>query len=128
MKIASIIARLLFGALFLFAGSNHIFNFMPQQPSPPGPVGQMVGGMITTGFMVVVGICEALPAILLLINRFVPLALLVLAPIIFNIIVINAMMSLNSLLFGAALIVLWCLTAWRPRTVFFPLLSQKVAD
>ena len=128
MKITSIVARLLLGALFLFAGSNHIFNFLPKQPSPPGAVGEMVSSMIATGFMVVVGICEALPAILLLVNRFVPLALLVLASLIFNIIVMNAMMSLTSLLFGAVLIALWCLTAWRVRSVFFPLLSQKVSE
>ena len=128
MKITSLIARLLLGALFLFAGVNHIHSFFPPQPLPPGPVGQLEGGMMATGFMLMVGICEVLPALLLLANRFVPLALLVLAPIIFNIIVINFMMSPMSIFFGILLIALWCLTAWRVRSVFFPLVRPKVAE
>ena len=58
MKIASLIARLLLGALMVFAGSNHIFNFLPKAPLPPGVAGQFLGAMIATGYLSIVGACE----------------------------------------------------------------------
>jgi putative oxidoreductase len=89
MKIASLIARLLLGALMVFAGANHIFNFLPQGPMPSGVAGQLLQGMMGTGYMAFVGVCEVIAGLLLLINRFAPFALTVLAAIIVNIIVVD---------------------------------------
>ncbi len=128
MKIASTIARILLGALFLFAGSNHIHPFLPMGKIPPGPAGDYMNGMLATGYFVFVGFCEALPALLLLINRYVPLALTVLAAVITNILVVDVLMAHQALPVGIVLVILWLLTAWRVRSVLLPLLRPRAAD
>ena len=50
MKIVALIARLLLGALFVFSGANHLFNFM-KGPLPPGVVGQYMGIMMVSGYL-----------------------------------------------------------------------------
>jgi len=128
MKITSAIARYLLGALFLFAGSNHVHPFLPMGKLPTGPAGDYLNGMLATGYFVVVGFFEALPAILLLINRYVPFALTVLAAVITNILVVDVLMFHQALPVGALLVILWLLTAWRVRAVFFSLLEQRAHD
>jgi putative oxidoreductase len=128
VKIASVIARILLGALFVFAGSNHLFNFMPQQPLPPGPAGQFIGAMIATGYINFIGVCEVIGGLLLLIGRFLPLGFVILGPIVINIFVINALVAPKALPVAVVMILLWLLGAWRFRAVFLPLLKPRVAD
>jgi len=128
MKIASLIARLLLGALMVFAGANHIFNFLPQGPMPSGVAGQLLQGMMGTGYMAFVGVCEVIAGLLLLINRFAPFALTVLAAIIVNIIVVDVVVMPKALAVGAFVTVLWVLAAWPARSVFLPLLRQRAAE
>jgi len=128
MKIVSLIARLLLGALMVFAGANHLFNFLPKSPMPPGLAGQFLGAMIATGYMYAVGVFEVLPGLLLLINRFVPLALAVLGPVIVNIFIVNLLMAPKALPISAVIIILWILAAYRARSAFLPLLQQRVAE
>ncbi|MGO9795839.1 MAG: DoxX family membrane protein [Terracidiphilus sp.] len=128
MKIASLIARLLLGALMVFAGSNHIFNFLPKAPLPPGVAGQFLGAMIATGYLSIVGACEVAAGLLLLVNRFVPLALAVLGAVIVNIFIVNLLMAPKALPIAIVVIILWILVAYRVRTAFLPLLQQRVAD
>jgi putative oxidoreductase len=127
MKIASLIARILLGALFVFAGSNHLFNFLPKQPMPPGPAGELLSGMVDTGYMNFIGISEVLAGLLLIVNQFVPLSLTILGPIIVNIFVLNALIMPKALPVAIILIVLWIVGAWPLRPIFFPLLQRKVS-
>ncbi len=109
MKIASLIARLLLGALMVFVGANHLFNFLPKAPLPPGLSGQFLGAMIATGYMYIVGVCEVVPGLLLLVNRFVPLALAVLGAVIVNIFIVNLLMAPKALPIAIVVIILWIL-------------------
>ena len=59
MKIASLIARILLGAIFVFGGSNHLFNFVPAQPLPPARPGQFLAGMIGTGYLDFIGVMRS---------------------------------------------------------------------
>ena len=127
MKIASLIARILLGAIFIFAGSNHLFNFLPRQPTPPGPVGQFLTAMVETGYMNFIGVCEVIAGLLVLVNRFAPLGLTILGPLIVNIFVINLLMAPKALPVAIVIIILWFIGAWHFRSVFLPLLQWKVA-
>jgi putative oxidoreductase len=127
MKIASLICRILLGALFVFAGSNHLFNFF-KAPLPPGPAGQFLAAIIDTGYLNFIAICEVLGGLLLLINQFVPLGLTILGPLVVNIFVINALMTPKAVPVAAVMVILWLLGAWRFRSVFFPILRRTVAD
>src|ERR1700691_1012176 len=128
MKIASTVARLLLGALMVFAGANHVFKFLPQGPMPSGVAGQLLQGMVGTGYMAFVGVCEVIAGLLLLVNRFAPIALTVLAAIIVNIIVVDAVVVPKALPVAAVVTILWILAAFPVRSAFLPLLEQRVAE
>lgn len=128
MRITSLIARYLMALIFVVVGANHLFNFLPQPPPPPGIAGQYFHILMSTGYIYAVGICEVVPGILLLINRFVPLALLILGPVIVNIFLTGVLISKMALPAGIVLAILWVLTAWRVRSVLVPMLRPRVAD
>src|SRR5205807_2783009 len=85
MKIATIIARILLGLIFIFFGSNAFLHFIPMPPPPQNLAGDYVKVFLASGYVYVIGGMQLLSGLLLLIGRFVPLALTILAAIIFNI-------------------------------------------
>jgi putative oxidoreductase len=127
MKVASLIGRILLAVLFVFAGSNHLFNFLPKQPLPPGAAGQFIVGMVDTGYMSFIGACEVIGGLLLLINQFVPFGLVILGPIVINIFVVNALIMPKALPVAILAIAFWLLGAWPFRAIFFPLLRRKAS-
>lgn len=127
MKTASLIARCLLALIFLVFGLNHYFNFIHMGPIPGGIAGQFFSALMVSHYMYVVAFFEVAPAILLLINRYVPLALVVLGPVIVNILLTGLLISAMALPMAVALIALWLLTAWPVRSNFFPLFQRRVA-
>ena len=128
MKIVSTIARYLLGLIFLVFGLNLFFHFLPMGPMPTGPAGQFFGALMVSHYIQIVAVFQVVPGILLLINRYVPLGLALLAPVIVNIDLTHILMAPSGLPLAALVTILWFLAAWRVRSVFFPLLQQKVAD
>ena len=128
MKIVSLIARILLGALFVFGGANHLFNFVPAQPLPPGAAGQFLAGMIGTGYLTFIGVMEVLGGLLIIIQQFVPFGLTILGPIVVNIFVIEALIMPKAIPVALVMVVLWVLGAWPFRTLFFPILQRKSAN
>lgn len=126
MKIVALIARLLLGALFVFAGSNHLFNFL-KGPLPPGQVGVYMGVMMASGYMYVIGVLQVFSGLMLLANRYVPLSLIVLAAMIFNIDVVNVMIMGGGPALGISSFVtlLWVLVFWHERASFKVLLTPR---
>lgn len=83
-KLATI-ARLLVGLIFVVFGLNGFLNFIPVPPPPPEG-GAFLGALAATGyFFPFLKITEIIFGALLLANKFVPLSLTVLAPIVINI-------------------------------------------
>jgi len=126
VKIVALIARLLLGALFVFSGSNHLFNFF-KGPLPPGPAGQYLSVMMSSGYLYVIGFLQVLPGLMLLANRYVPLSLTILAAMIFNIDAVNVLIAPSGPAFGtsAFITLLWALVYWHDRASFRPLLVSK---
>jgi uncharacterized membrane protein YphA (DoxX/SURF4 family) len=88
-----VIVRILMGALFVFSGANKVFPFMPMPPMP-APAGAFVGAMVATGYLLLLlGVTEVIAGALLIAGRFVPLALVVLAPIIVNIALFHLLLA-----------------------------------
>jgi putative oxidoreductase len=117
------IARYLMGAIFVFFGANHLFAFLPTPPPPHGVAGQYLSAMMSSGYFYVVGVCEVVPGLLLLVGRFVPLALMVLAAVIFNIEVTGVLLAHAALPVGTFLVLLWILAAYQVRPALLPLLK-----
>ncbi len=84
MRYAILICRLLLGAAFLFFGANILLHFLPQPPMA-GDAGTWSIIMEHSGYMKVIGLLQVIGGILLLVGRYVPLGLTILAPIVLNI-------------------------------------------
>lgn len=89
MKVAVLIARILLGLLFAFAGFVKVVPVMPMQV-PPGDAGAMMGLMMAHKWLVFYGCVELAGGLMLLAGRFVPLGLTLLAAMITNITLFNA--------------------------------------
>jgi putative oxidoreductase len=85
MKIATIIARILLGLIFVFFGSNFFLHFLGNPPPPPGLAGEYFHALSASGYLYVIGGFQFLGGLLLLIGRFVPLGLAILVAMIVNI-------------------------------------------
>src|SRR5262249_35467186 len=123
MKIASTIARYLLGLIFLTFGLNGFLHFIPMPP-PMGVAAQFLGALFVSRFYVVLFLLQIVPAVLLLVNRYVPLALTILAPVIFNILCIHIFMAPAGLPLAVVVTVLWFLTASRVWSAFAGILQR----
>src|SRR5246127_1257761 len=117
------IARYLLGLIFLTFGLNGFLHFIPLPPST-GIAGQFLGAIFVSRLYVVLFLLQIVPALLLLANRYVPLALTILAPIIFNILCIHIFMAPAGLPLAVVVTVLWFLTTWRVRSAFTGILQR----
>jgi putative oxidoreductase len=127
MKIVSTIARFLLGFTFVFFGLNGILQFIPMPP-PTGIAGQFAGALFLSHFLVVIMLIQVFGGILLIANRFVPLALTLLGPVIVNIFFYHAFMDPSGLPRAAVVIILWLLVAYSVRSAFAGVLQQRVDD
>lgn len=90
MKVATLIARILMGLVFVGAGVSFFFS---TPPPLEGAMGDFFRGMMATHyFFYLLKITEIVCGIFLIAGRFVPLALVVLAPIVLNIFLVHAFM------------------------------------
>lgn len=94
MRVASTIARLLLGLIFVVFGLNFWFHFIPLPPPREGsPAAAFMGAMINTGYFTVEKALEVLGGLLLLIGRFVNLGLAIIGPIVINIALFHIFMD-----------------------------------
>jgi putative oxidoreductase len=126
MKIITVIARFLLGLIFLVFGLNGFLHFIPTSSPPSGTAGQFVGALFVSNYLVVVFLLQIIPAILLLINRYVPLALTLLAPIIANILLFHILMAPSGLPLAIVVTALWIATFLSIRSAFGGLLQPRV--
>src|SRR5258705_11136138 len=106
MRTVSSIAQYLAGVIFLVFGLNGFLNFIPLPP-PGGIAGQFMGVLYASHYLWVIFAFQIFAGVLLLINRYVPLAVAVLAPLIVNILVFHALMAPSGLLLALFVAVLW---------------------
>jgi uncharacterized membrane protein YphA (DoxX/SURF4 family) len=122
-----VIARILLGFVF-FAGGLAYFQAPPPSDPMPEPAAAFAGAMVKTGYLMrLLKITETLAGAFLLLNRFVPLALAVLAPIIINILAFLAFLMPSGLGIGLVLVALEVYLAWAYRSAFRPMLTCRVS-
>ena len=118
MKIAATIARYLLGLIFLVFGSNIFIHFIPNPPMPPGTLANFTSALGESHYIYFVGLFQVVPAILLLVNRYVPLALALLAPVIVNIDLTHILMAPSGLPMAALVTIMWILVFFRVKAAF----------
>jgi|ERR1051326_1312852 uncharacterized membrane protein YphA (DoxX/SURF4 family) len=125
MKIIVLIARLLLGLVFLVFGLNGFLNFLNMGPMPTGLAGQFMGALFLSHYYWVVAGLQIAGAALLLVNRFVPLALVLLAPIIVNIICYHVFLNPSGAPLAAVVTVLWLIVFYCKRQYFSGIFVQR---
>src|SRR5438034_5966963 len=125
MKITDVIARFLPRLIFLSFPLHGFLHFLPAS-LPSGTAGQFVGALFVSHYLVLVFLLQLVAAVLLLINRYVPLALALLAPVIVNILLFHLLMALAGLPLALVVTVLWIVVFLSVRSAFAGLLQQRV--
>jgi putative oxidoreductase len=118
MKIATIIARVLLGLVFVVFGSNAFLQFLPMPPLPQGVAGEYLHAFFASGYVHVIGAFQVLGGLLLLIGRFVPLGLTILGAIIVNIWAFHLLMAPEGLPPAVVVTILELFLVWRYREAF----------
>jgi hypothetical protein len=123
-------ARVLLGLLFLIMGLNGFFNFLPAPTSIPPKAGAFFGAMMATGYLIpLVSATQAVAGVFLLSNRFVPLAVVILAPVVVNIAFYHVFLSPTmGVPLAAVALVLELYVAWAYREAFRPLLVSRTLN
>jgi uncharacterized membrane protein YphA (DoxX/SURF4 family) len=124
MKKAALIARLLLGLIFVVFGLNGFLHFIPMPP-PAGVAGQFFGAIFASHYWVVIFGLQVIGGLLLLINRFVALALVLLAPVIVNIFFFHALMASAGLPLAIVVVILWAIVALRNKQHLAGIFAQQ---
>ena len=125
MRTVSTIARYLAGVIFLVFGLNGFLNFIPMPP-PGGIAGQFMGALYASHYLVVIFAFQIVATVLLLVNRYVPLAVAVLAPVIVNILSFHALMAPSGLPLAIFVAVLWTMIFVNVRPAFAGLFQSRL--
>ncbi len=119
------IARVILGLAFFVFGLNGFLHFLPQPPMS-GPPANFAGALFATGYMFpLIKGTEVVASLLLLSNRYVPLALAVLAPVMVNIVAFHAFFAPAGLVLPLVLLGLHLYLARSFRDAFAPMLHAR---
>src|SRR5437764_4074593 len=125
MKILTRISRFLLGLIFLVFGLNGFLHFIPMPP-PSGVAGQFLGAMFVSRYLLVVSGLQVISGALLLINRYVPLALTILGPIIVNILLFHGLMNPAGIGVAVFVAILWGVVFVSGRAAFAGIFQGRV--
>ncbi len=125
MKILTLIARLLLGLIFVVFGLNGFLNFINMGPMPTGLAGQFVGALALSHYFWVVAALQVAGGALLLLNRFVPLALVLLGPVIVNIILYHVFLNPSGAVPAIVVVILWGIVFYSHRQYFSGIFVQR---
>ena len=116
-------ARIIFGLAFTVFGINGFLDFLPPpEPSPEG--GAFLGALMATGyFFPFLKIVEIICGVLILIGRYVPLALTVIASVVVNILLYHLFLDPAGLVLPIILTVLGVYLAWAYKDRFSSVLT-----
>ena len=127
MRIAALIARILLGLIFFVFGLNGFLHFIPMGPMPTGLSGQYITVMMQSHYLYFVAAFQVAGGALLLIGRYIPLALTLLGPVIVNILLYHLLMDLKGIPMAIVVTILWGIVFYRNRQYFSGLFTQKTA-
>ena len=125
MKIFLMIARLLLGLIFVVFGLNGFLNFLSMGPMPTGLAGQFIFALVLSHYFWVVAALQIVGGALLLANRFVPLALVLLGPVVVNIICYHVFLNPSGAVPSVVVTILWLIVFYGKRQYFSGVFVQR---
>lgn len=100
MKTLNLILRILFAIILLVFSMNKISHFLPMELEP-GPAADFWSALEASGYIIpIIIFVEVFTAIALLANRFVPLSMILFAPVSLNILLYGIFLNQESLPIG----------------------------
>jgi hypothetical protein len=120
--------RVLLGLPMVVFGLNGFFNFIPPPPAPLAPGAEAFSlALIATGYMMpLIGATQVISGVLLVMNRFVPLALVLLAPFFVNSVAFHVFLERSGLVPALVFSVLELALAWHYRRAYVPLFTARL--
>ena len=125
MRIVTLIARLLLGLIFVVFGLNGFLNFLSMGPMPSGLAGQFIGALALSHYFWVIAGLQIVGGVLLLVNRFVPLALVLLGPVIVNILLYHLLLNMSGVGLAIVVAILWFIVFYAHRQYFAGIFVQR---
>lgn len=117
------IVRLLLGILLVVFGSNKFLNFIPME-APTGGAADFMNSLNTTGYIFpVVGVLEVFIGLLLLIKKWVPFAVILLAPISINILLFHLFLDIPGVSVALLVTVLNAILIYKHWRLYRPLFT-----
>src|SRR5471032_1560977 len=123
MKIAALIARILLG--IIFGGLGLLPFFIHNPPPQPGLAGEFNSVFYQSHWVQFVAFAQVVAGLLLLANRYVPVALIILAGFLYNSYAFHITMFPIGLVAPIVATILWLLVALQYRDIFAPVFRAK---
>ena len=122
------VARVLLGFFLFASGMAGLFHLTPPQPpNMPHAAAAFDAGLMQAGYMMpLIFGTQTVVGALLLMNRFVPLALTLLAPFLVNALAFHLFLMPPGLIIVALFVALELYLAWSYRSAFLPMLAMRV--
>src|SRR5438046_8736123 len=117
MRVATLIARILLGLVFFVFGLNPFLHFIPAI-LPPDLGGQFLNLLFQSHYVLFVGAVQVAGGALLLVNRYVPLALTLLGPVIVNILLYHLLLDHAGAPIAVIVAIFWGILFFRHRQYF----------
>lgn len=119
----NMVLRLLLGLIFTVLGANKLISFLPA-PEFGQAAMSFFGALAASGyFFIALGLIETVSGILLLINRYVGLALAMLAPVTINVFLFHVFLAPEGIVVAIIVIGLNAYLAYANREKFSGVLS-----
>jgi hypothetical protein len=123
------IARILMGLPLIVLGLNGFFDFIPQPATAlPERAAAFADALMKSGYMMqLIGGTQLIVGVLLVSNRFVPLALTLFAPFMVNSIAFHLCLEHSGLPIAAVFLALEIYLAWTCRNAYRTMLAMRAA-
>ena len=121
----TIILRVVLGLMLVLTGLNKFFHFMPTPPGTP-ELQAFLHALAASGYlMALIGGLESVIGVMLITDRFVPLALLLLTPISVNIVLAHGVLDPSGIAPAILVATLNVALCFAYRDHYLPLLESN---
>ncbi len=118
------IVSLLFGLLFINAGLNKFFNYMPMPDNLPEKMVKIMGAIIEIGWLLpLVAVAEVVGGLLIILPKTRALGAIIIFPIMVGILLINILQAPSGLPFAIVLSVILCWIIFENRKKYMQLIN-----
>lgn len=124
MKIAAAISRYLLGIAFTLFGLNGFLHFLPAGNMPALAM-QYVTVLAASHYTVPIFAVQVICGILFLINRYIPLALTLIGPVLVNILIFHILMLPSGIGGGVLCTICWFILFAQHRQAFAGIFQAK---